>query len=164
MTDHRTALSYLHVRRTRAQAVLVHHAFGVEEGESSSDLHVRHHDRFIHPKPAVLSASAPTTGEHLQERLLVDGVVPFAQTFGAVLVGGSETIVRLAAQTHESITRPFHLEQTRSSLVERSSPLAALFISNPLSVGESTAHVLVSMSVATFRREPFGSMTKIMFS
>ena len=150
MADRRTASPYLHVRRTRAQAVLVHHAFGVEVGESRSDLHVRHHGRFIHPKPAVLSASAPTTGEHLQERLLVDGVVPFAQTFGAVLVGGSETIVRLAAQTHESVARSFHLEQSRSSLVERSSPLATLFVSDPLSVGESTAHVLVPMRVATF--------------
>ena len=58
----------------------------------------------MHPEPAVLSTSAPTVGEHLQERLLVDGVVTFAQTFGAVLVGGSETIVRLAAQPHESVT------------------------------------------------------------
>ena len=164
MTDHRTASSYLHVRRTCAQAILVHHAFGVEVGESRSFLHVRHHGRFIHPKPAVLSASAPTTGEHFQERLLVDGVVSFAQTFGAVLVGGSETIVRLATQTHEPVARPFHLEQSRSSLVERSSHLAALFASDPLSVGESTAHVLVPMRVATFRREPFGSMSKIMFS
>ena len=150
MTDRRTTSPYLHVRRTRAQAVLVHHAFGVEVGESRSFLHVRHHGRFIHPKPAVLSTSAPTTGEHLQERLLVDGVVSFAQTFGAVLVGGSETIVRLAAQTHESVARPFYLEQSRSSLVERSSHLAALSVSDPLSVGESTAHILVPMSVATF--------------
>ena len=112
MTDRRTASSYLHVRRTRAQTVLAHHAFGVEVGESRSFLHVRHHGRFIHPKPAVLSASAPSTGEHFQERLLVDGVVSFAQTFGAVLVGGSETIVRLAAQTHEPVARPFHIEQS----------------------------------------------------
>ena len=164
MTDRRTASPYLHVRRTRAQAVLTHHAFGVEVGESRSFLHVRHHGRFIHPKPAVLSASAPTTGEHLQEHLLLDGVVPFAQTFGAVLVGGSETIVRLATQPHEPIARPFYLEQSRSPLVERSSRLAALSVSNPLSVGESAAHVLVLMRVATFRREPFGSMSEIMFS
>ena len=58
----------------------------------------------MHPEPEVLSTSAPTVGEHLQERLLVDCVVTFAQTFGAVLVGGSETIVRLAAQPHESVT------------------------------------------------------------
>ena len=164
MTDHRTASPYLHVRRTRAQSVLVHHAFGIEVGESRSFLHIRHHGRFIHPKPAVLSASAPTTCEHLQERLIVDGVVSFAQTYGAVLVGGSESIVRLATQPHESVARPFYLEQSRSPLVERSSRLAALSVSDPLSIGESTAHVLVPMRVATFRREPFGSMSEIMFS
>ena len=94
MADDRTASPHLHVRRTRAQSVLVHHAFGVEVGESRSFLHVRQHGRFMHPEPAVLSTSAPTVGEHLQEGILV---VTFAQTFGAVLVGGSETIVRLAA-------------------------------------------------------------------
>ena len=85
------ASPFLHVRRTRAQTVLVHHAFGVEVGESCSFLHVRQHGRFMQPEPAVLSTSAPTVGEHLQERILVDGIVTFAQTFGAVLVGGSET-------------------------------------------------------------------------
>ena len=103
MTDDRTVSPYLHVRRTRAQSVFVHHAFGVEVGESRSFLHVRQHGRFMHPESAVLSTSAPMVGEHLQERLLVDGVVTFAQTFGAVVDGGSETIVRLAAQPHESV-------------------------------------------------------------
>ena len=65
----------------------------------------------MHPESAVLSTSAPTVGEHLQERVLVDGVVTLAQSFGAVLVGGSETIVRLAAQPHEPVTGPLDLEQ-----------------------------------------------------
>ena len=68
--------------------VLVHHAFGVEIGESRSFLHVRQHGRVTHPEPAVLSTSAPTVGEHLQERVLVDVVVTFAQSFGAVLSVG----------------------------------------------------------------------------
>ena len=87
---------FLHVHRTRAHLVLVHHAFGVEVGESSSFLHVRQHGRVTHPEPAVLSTSAPTVGEHLQERVLVDVVVTFAQSFGAVFVGGSETGVLLS--------------------------------------------------------------------
>ena len=110
---------FLHVHRTRAHPVLVHHAFGVEVGESRSFLHVRQHGRVTHPEPAVLSTSAPTVGEHLQERVLVDVVVTFAQSFGAVFVGGSETIVRLATQPHEHVTGPLHLEQTRCPLVVR---------------------------------------------
>ena len=73
----------------------------------------------MHPEPAVLSTSAPTVGEHLQERVFVDGVVTLGQSFGAVLVGGSETIVRLAAQPHEPVTGPLDLEQTRCPLVVR---------------------------------------------
>ena len=95
---------FLHVHRTRALPVLVHHAFGVEVGESRPFLHVRQHGRVADPEPAVLSTSAPTVGEHLQERILVDVVVTFTQSFGAVFVGGSETIVRLATQPHKRST------------------------------------------------------------
>ena len=91
---------FLHVHRTRAHPVLVHHAFGVEVGESRSFLHVSQHGRVTHSESAVLSTSAPTVGEHLQERVLVNVVVTFAQSFRAVFVGGSETIVRLATQPH----------------------------------------------------------------
>ena len=116
---------FLHVHRTRAHPVLVHHAFGVEVGESRSFLHVRQHGRVTHPEHAVLSTSAPTVGEHLQERVLVDVVMTFAQSFGAVFVGGSETIVRLATQPHEPVTGPLHLEHTRCPLVVRPARLTA---------------------------------------
>ena len=59
--------------------------------------HVRQHDSLTNQDPAVLFTSAPTVGEHIQEGVLVDVVVTFAQPFGAVFVSGSETIVRLAA-------------------------------------------------------------------
>ena len=111
------ASPFLYVHRTRGHPVLVHHAFGVKVGECIPYLHVRHHGRFMHPETTVRSTSAPTVGEHRQERVLVDGVVPFAQSFGAVLVGGSETIVRLATQPHEPGT-DLDLEQTRCPLVE----------------------------------------------
>ena len=94
----------------------MHNAFGVEVGEGRSFLHVRQHGRMIHPEPAVLSTSAPAVGEHVHERVLVDLVMTFAQSFGAVLVGGllylSETIVRLATQPHEPVTGPLHPEQS----------------------------------------------------
>ena len=74
--------------------------FGVEVGESCSE-------------PTVLSTSAPPIDEHVQERFLVDLVVTFTQAFGAVLVGGYEAIVLLAAQPHEPVTGPLRPEQTR---------------------------------------------------
>ena len=117
MKDAQRASPFLHVHCTRGQPVLVHHAFGVEVGEGRPFLHVRQHGRVMHSESAVRSSSAPMVGEHLQERILVYGVLTFAQSFGALLVGGSETIVRLATQPHESVTGPLDLEQTRCPLV-----------------------------------------------
>ena len=113
------ASPFLYVHRTRGHPVLVHHAFGVKVGEGRPFLHVRQHGRFMHPESTVLSTSAPPVGEHLQERILVDGVVTFTQSFGAVLVVGSETIVRLATQPHEPVTGPLDLEQTHGRLARR---------------------------------------------
>ena len=96
----------------------MYHAFGVEVGEGRPFLYVRQHGRVTHPEPAVHSTSAPTVGEHLQERVLVDGVVTFAHSFGAVLVGSFEAILRLAAQPHEPVTGPLDIEQTHCSLIE----------------------------------------------
>ena len=158
------ASPFLHVHWTRAQSVLVHHAFGVQVGEGRSFLHVRQHGQVMHPEPAVLSTSAPTIGEHLYEHVLVDGVVTFAQSFGAVLVGGSETIVRLATQPHKPVTGPPDLEQTRCPLVVRLARLSARLVADPRPIGESTVHVFVLMFIATFGRQPFGSVSEIMFS
>ena len=113
---------------------------------------------------AVRSTSVPTVSEHLQERVLVDGVVTFTLPFGAVLVGGSEAIVRLAAQHHKPVIGPLDLKQTRCTLVERSAYLTARLVPNPRSIGESTAYVLVPMCVAKFGRQPFGTMSEIMIS
>ena len=155
-----TVLTYVQERA----ALTYFYAFGVKVGEGSSFLHVRQHGRFMRAETTVRSTSTPTVGEHRQERILVDDVVQFAQSFGAVLVGGSETIVRLATQPHEPGTGPLDLEQTRCPLVERSSRLTARLVSDPRSIGEATAHVVVPMVVATFGREPFGTMSEIMFS
>ena len=37
-------------------------------------------------------------------------------------------------------------------------------VADPRSIGESTAHVLVPMVVATFGRQPFGAVPEVMFS
>ena len=134
------ASPFLHVHRTRAHPVLVHHAFGVEVGEGRPFLHVRQNARVIHPESAVCSTSAPTVVEHLQERILVDGVVMFAQSFGATLAGGSETIVRLATQPHEPVTGPLDLQQTRWPLVERSARLTTRLVSNPRSASRQRTY------------------------
>ena len=42
----------------------------------------------------------------------------FAQTFLAIHGGGTNTVVGLAAQTDESVSAPFYLEQSRRPLVE----------------------------------------------
>ena len=164
MKDDKRASPFLHVHRTLGHPVLVHHAFGVKIDEGRPFFYVRQHGRVMHPESTVRATSAPTVGEHLQERILVDGVVTFAQSFGALLVGGSETIVRLGTLPHEPVTGPLDLEQTRCPLGERSARITARLLSDPRSIGESTAHVLVPMFVATFGSEPFGTMSEIMIS
>ena len=79
-------------------------------------------------------------------------------------VGGSETIVRLATQPNEPVTGQLHLEQARCPLVVRPARLTARLVADPRSIGESTAHVLVPMVVATFGRQPFGAVPEVMFS
>ena len=59
-------------------------------------------------------AIEPTTPtsvfQHGEESVLVNVVVTFAQTFRAILVGGTKTVVGLAAQTDVSVSAPFYLE------------------------------------------------------
>ena len=164
MEDDGSASPFLHVHRARCHPVLVNHAFGIEVGEGRSFMHVRQHGRVMHPEPAVLSTSAPAVCEHVQERVFIDVVVTFVQSFGAVIVGVSEIIVRLVAQPHEPVTGTLHLKQTRCSLIVRLARLTARLGASPRATGESTAHVLVLMFYATFGREPFGAVPEVMFS
>ena len=66
----------------RGHPILVHHAFGVNVGKAA-----------LPARTSTRSSDAPGTRDSFKLR---SGVVTFAQSFGAVLVGGSETIVRLA--------------------------------------------------------------------
>ena len=158
MKDDQSASPLVCVHRALGPPVLVHHAFGIKVGEGRPFLHVRQHVRVTHPEHAVLSTSVPMEGEHVQERVLVHLVVTFPQYCGAVLVGDSKTIIRLAVQTHEPVTGPLHLEQTRCPFVVRSARLTARLVTGPWQTGESTAHVFVLTFVATLGREPFGAV------
>ena len=73
----------------------------------------------VDEEPAICSGTTPSLGQPVEEGVLVDAVVMFAQTFRAVLVGDSEAITRLAAQTDELVTAPLHLEQPGRFLVIR---------------------------------------------
>ena len=158
MKDDQSESPLLHVHWSLGHPVLVHHALGVAVVEGRPFLHVRQHGRVTHPEHAVLSTSVPMDGEHVQERVLVHLVVTFPQYCGAVLVGGSKTIIRLAVQTHEPVTVPLHVEQIRCHFVVRSARLTARLVTGPRQTGESTAHMFVLTFVATFRREPFGAV------
>ena len=72
---------------------------------------VRHHGRIAHAKTPIEPTTAPSVCQHGEKSVLVNVVVPFAQTFRAILVGGTKTVVGFAAQTDESVSVPFYFEQ-----------------------------------------------------
>ena len=81
-------------------------------------MNVRHHGRIAHAKAPIEPITALSVCQHGEEGVLVNVVVTFAQTFRAILVGGTKTVVGLAAQTDGSLSAPFYLEQFRRPLVE----------------------------------------------
>ena len=95
---------------------------------------------------------------HVQERILVDLVVKFVLSFGAVPVGNAETMVRLATQPHEPATCQIHLEQTQGPLIVRISREVAWVGDGLRATGDSPVHVLGLMVGTTFEREPFGAV------
>ena len=126
--------------------------------------HVSQHGHVVDAEPTILSATSPPICENVEERILVDLVVMFAQTFRAVLVGSCEAIVRLAAQTDESVATPLHIEQTGRSLVVRFARDAARFGDGPRATGHASAHLLGRVFDATLGREPFGTVSEVMLS
>ena len=89
----------------------------------------------MHPETAVDPTTATTICQNGEERVLVNVVVTFAEAFRAVLVGSAEAVVRLAAQTYESVTAPFYLEQARGPLVESLACDATRFCGRPRASG-----------------------------
>ena len=109
----------LQVQRCRGYTIGEHYALPVEVGGGCSLLDVCHNGRIVHPETAVGPAATAPICHHGEEGFFVDGVLTLAQTFRAALVSRAEAVVRLAAQTNESVPAPFHIEQTGSPPFER---------------------------------------------
>ena len=154
----------LQVQRCRGYAIGHHDALPVEVGECCSLLDVCHHGRIVHPETAVGPAATAPIRQHGEEGFFVDGILTFAQTFRATFVGGTKTIVRLAAQTNESVAAPFHLEQTGRPLVERLPRNATRLSGRPRASSESGLDVFILVLVAAFGRQPFGSVAEVMLA
>ena len=149
----------LQVQRCRGYAIVEHYALPVEIGEGCSLLDVCHHGRIMHPETADGPAATAPIRQHGEECFFVDGVLTLAQTIRAALVSRAEAVVRLDAQTNESVPAPFHLEQT------------GVLLSNALRAEQhdsvvvlSGLDVLVLVLVAAFGRQPFGSVAEVMLA
>ena len=118
----------------------------------------------MHPETAVDPATAAAIRQHCEERVLVNVVVTFAEAFRAVLVGRAEAVVRLAAQTYESVTAPFYLEQARGPLVESFACDATRFCGRPRASGYTGADVFFLVIITAFSREPLRLVPEIVLA
>ena len=118
-------------------------------------MNVGHHGRIAHAKAPIEPTTAPSVCQHGDESVFVNVVGTFAQTFRAILVSGTKTVVGLAAQTDESVSAPqFYLEQTRRPLVEGLACETTRIGGRPWATGYSSADIVVFVFVATFGRKP----------
>ena len=78
-----------------------------------------------------------------------------------ILICGTKTVVGLAAQTDESISTPFYLEQARRSLVESLACETTRLGGPPWATGYSSTGIVVFVFVATFGRKPLGSVSEV---
>ena len=90
--------------------------------------------------------------------------MPLTQTFRAVLVGRAEAVVGLAAQTYESVTTPFYLEQARGPLVESLACEATRFCGRPRASGYTGSDVFFLVIVTAFGREPLRPVPEVVFA
>ena len=118
----------------------------------------------MYTKTAVDPATAAAIRQHCEERVLVNVVVTFAEAFRAVLVGRAEAVVRLAAQTYESVTAPFYLEQARGPLVESLACDATRFCGRPRASGYTGADVFFLVIITAFSREPLRPVPEIVLA
>ena len=109
----------LQFQRCRAETVGEYVALPVDAGKCSFILDVGHHGRITHAEAPVDPITTPAIREHGEKGVFVDDVLPLTQTFRAVFVGLAEEVVGTAAQTNESVTAPFYIEQARGPLVEK---------------------------------------------
>ena len=81
----------IHFQRHRAESVGEYFALPVEVGYCGLLLNVLHHARTAHAKAPIEPTTAPSVCQHGEEIVLVNVVVTFAQTFRAILVGGTSS-------------------------------------------------------------------------
>ena len=156
--------SPLQVQGRRAQSVGEDFAFWVEVGKCSFLLDVGHHGRITHAETPIDPTTTPAIREHGEKGVFVDDVLPLTQAFRAVLVGRAEAVVRLAAQTYESVTAPFYLEQARGPLVESLACDATRFCGRPRASGYTGADVFFLVIITAFSREPLRPVPEIVLA
>ena len=139
---------YLHVQMSGGDTVFQYFSCRVEVREGGPFLHVCQHGRICHLEPAIPPAAVPSKIQHVEERVLVDRVPALAQTFRAVLVGGSETIVRLITQTDEAVAAPLHFKKAWRSFAGGAATLDRF----PHLTVESTSDVCLLVFGATDTR------------
>ena len=154
----------LQFQRCRAETVGEYFALPVEVGKCSFLLDVGHHGRITHAEAPVDPTTTPAIREHGENGVFVDDVLPLTQTFRAVLAGRAEAVADLAAQTNESITSPFYIEQARGPLVERLACEATRLCGRPRASGYTGADVFFLVIVAAFGREPLRAVPGVVFT
>ena len=118
----------------------------------------------VYREAAIGPAATAPIRQHGEEGFFVDGVLTLAETLRAALVSRAEAVVRLAAQTNESVAAPFHLEQTGRLLVERLARNATRLSGRPRASSQLGLDVLVLVLVAAFGWQPFGSVAEVMLA
>ena len=96
----------------------------------------------------------------VQNVILVSQNAQFGSKWGLSI----RTIVRLAAQTYESVTAPFYLEQARGQLVESLACDATRFCGRPRASGYTGADVFFLVIIAAFSREPLRPVPEVVFA
>ena len=153
----------LQFQRCRAETVGEYFALPVEVRKCSFLLDVGHHGRITHAEAPIDPTTTPAIREHGEKGVFVD-VLPLTQAFRAVLVGRAEAVVGLAAQTYESVTAPFYLEQARGPLVESLACEATRFCGRPRASGYTGADVFFLVIITAFSREPLRPVPEVVFA
>ena len=118
----------------------------------------------MHPETAVDPTTATTIRQNGEEFVLGYIVLALIQAFICALIGGTETVVGLAAQPNKPVATPLDLEQTGSSLVVRLARDATRLGGCPRESGETSLDVVVFVLVAALGRKPVGTVPEVMLA
>ena len=151
-------------QRCRAETVGENFALPIEVGKCSFLLDVGHHGRITHAEAPVDPTTTPAFREHGERGVFVDDVLPITQNFRAVLVGRAEALVRIAAQTNESVTAPVYIEHALGPLVESLACEATRLCGRPRASDYTGTYVFFFVIIAAFGREPFRPVPEVVFA